>query len=69
MAQITGLLEAIINDDKTAYDALGPCGNYRLGRFPVLSLLYMYGAKRILSAHEKVLLEITSWQEIGRAHV
>lgn len=62
MAQITGLLEAIINDDKTAYDALGPCGNYRLGRFPVLSLLYMYGAKRILSAHEKSLLEITAWQ-------
>ena len=61
------LLEAIQRDDVKAFTALSEetrCGNYRLGRFPVLSLLYLYRARKILSMHREKLLKITSWTEI-----
>ncbi len=62
MAHLTGLLQAIEKDDKKAFDAFNPCGKFRLGRFPVLSLLYLYNSKCILSAYENEFLKITSWE-------
>ena len=61
------LLRAIEKDDKKAFDALTeetPCGKYRLGRFPVLSLLYLFGARRILLAYEKAFVQVSTWQEL-----
>ena len=62
------LLEAIKKDDIWAFDALmkkAPCGEYRLGRFPVLSLLYLYNARRIILAYEEKFLKISAWKELG----
>ena len=61
------LLEAIQNDDKKAFDALmekTQCGGYRLGRFPVLSLMYLYKSGRIISAYEEKFIKITSWEAL-----
>lgn len=61
------LLEAIEKDDIKAFDALmkeAPCGKYRLGRFPVLSLLYLYHARRIILAYEEKFLKISAWEEL-----
>ncbi|MDE6275098.1 MAG: hypothetical protein K2M75_01020 [Clostridia bacterium] len=58
------LLQAIKKDDIKAFDALmdkTQCGTYRLGRFPVLSLLYLYKARKILSAYEETFLRITGY--------
>ena len=62
------LLQAIEKDDVKAFNALmqeARCGSYRLGRFPVLSVLYLFGARRILSAYEAEFLKIPSWEELG----
>lgn len=59
------LLQAIKKDDIKAFDALmekARCGGYRLGRFPVLSLLYLYKSRKILSAYEESFLQITSFE-------
>ena len=61
------LLEAIEKDDVKAFNALmenAQCGAYRLGRFPVLSLLYLYKSRKILAAYEKRFLIITVWEEL-----
>ncbi|MDE7464221.1 MAG: hypothetical protein K2M48_04235 [Clostridiales bacterium] len=58
------LLQAIKNDDVKAFDALAETawiGEFRLGRFPVPSLLYLYKARKILSAHERGLLGISEY--------
>ena len=62
------LLYAIKKDDLKAFGALSEGvnpGNLRLGRFPVLSLLYLYGARKILSACEAQYLRISSWEPLG----
>ncbi|MCH5156184.1 MAG: hypothetical protein J1F69_06200 [Clostridiales bacterium] len=62
------LLQAIQYDDITAFDALmeqAPCGNYRLGRFPVLSLLYLYNARKIISVYENEFISISAWEQIS----
>lgn len=62
------LLQAIKKDDKKAFDALmerAQCGGYRLGRFPVLSLLYLYKSRKILSEYEEKFLKITSFEELS----
>ena len=69
MAQLTeeNLLEVIEKDDVKAFSALmneTRCGGYRLGRFPVLSLLYLYKSRKILSKYEADFLKITSWEEL-----
>ena len=69
MAQLTAesLLQAIKKDDTKAFSAFmekTPCGAYRLGRFPVLSLLYLYKSRRILSAYEESFLRITSHEAL-----
>ena len=61
------LLEAIVKDDIKAFQALmeeAQCGMVRLGRFPVLSLLYLYKSKRIISAYEDSFIKITNWEEM-----
>ena len=57
------LLQIIKSDDTKAFDALmdkAQCGAYRLGRFPVLSLLYLYKARKILSLYEETFLKVTN---------
>lgn len=66
MAQLTeeSLLQAIKNDDIKAFDAMmenTQCGQYRLGRFPVLSLIYLYNARKLQKAYERAFLEITAY--------
>ncbi|MDE6201294.1 MAG: hypothetical protein K2M47_05400 [Clostridiales bacterium] len=66
------LLQAIKNDDLKAFDALGKTariGAYRLGRFPVLSLLYLYKSRKILAAHELEFLKINSYEKIDKCSV
>lgn len=58
------LLQAIKNDDIKAFDAMmdkTQCGTYRLGRFPVLSLLYLYKSRKLLSAYEDTFLKINGY--------
>ncbi|MDE6210448.1 MAG: hypothetical protein K2G42_00520 [Clostridia bacterium] len=69
MAQLNeeNLLNAIKKDDLKAFDALmdtTQCGSYRLGRFPVLSLLYLYKSRKILSAYEDKFLQITTYKAL-----
>ncbi|MDE7439775.1 MAG: hypothetical protein K2N23_04635 [Clostridia bacterium] len=62
-----GLLEAVKKDDIKAFNALmekARCGAYRLGRFPVLSLLYLYKSRKILSAYEEKFIKITAFQPL-----
>ncbi|MCH5154574.1 MAG: hypothetical protein J1F71_05115 [Clostridiales bacterium] len=62
------LLTAIQYDDVYAFGDLTektPCGKLRIGRFPVLSLLYLYKAKRILSVYENEFIKISAWEDIG----
>lgn len=61
------LLEAVKKDDKKEFDSLmaqQPCGTLRLGRFPVLSLIYMYNASKIRRAYEEKFVRHNSWQEL-----
>ena len=69
MAQISeeNLLNVIVKDDIKAFNALmeeAQCGSYRLGRFPVLSLLYLYNSKKIISAYEEKFIKITTWEDL-----
>ena len=69
MAQLIeeSLLEAIKKDDIKAFDALmkkAQCGLYRLGRFPVLSLMYLYNSRQIISAYEEKFIKIPSYEEL-----
>ena len=62
------LLQAIKKDDiKTFKGCMDEtnCGTLRLGRFPVLSVMYLYKSRRLLRAHEKNFLRYTSWSDIG----
>ena len=61
------LLQAIEKDDVKTFNALmkeAPCGEYRLGRFPVLSLLYLYNARGLIFAYEEKFLQISAWEEL-----
>lgn len=62
------LLTAIQYDDIYAFGELmekHPCGKYRLGRFPMLSLLYLYNAKKIIAAYESEFITISAWEELN----
>lgn len=59
------LLYAIEHDDINAFNTLSDAGNYRLGRFPVLSLLYLYNAKSIIAAYEQKYIKISSYEELN----
>ena len=61
------LLQVIEKDDVKAFGALmneSQCGKCRLGRFPVLSLLYLYDARKITAAYEERLLKVSTWKEL-----
>lgn len=61
------LLQAIKQDDGKAFDALpekAKHGTYRLGRFPVLSLMYLYKARRLISAYEESFLKISNYDTL-----
>ena len=61
------LLQAIKNDDLKAFNALmenAQCGTYRLGRFPVLSLMYLYKARKLLLIYEQSVLKITVFEPL-----
>lgn len=67
MAQLIeeSLLQAIKNDDTKGFNALMEtvqCGSYRIGRFPVLSLLYLYKSRKIISVYEHQFLKITNFE-------
>lgn len=59
------LLQAIKNDDVKAFaaSATAEVGGYRLGRFPVLSILYLYKARKIISAYESELIKISDYEQ------
>ena len=62
------LFQALKNDDLQEFKSCmetNPCGSLRLGRFPVLSVMYLYNARSILRAYEKSFLRHNSWQDIG----
>ncbi|MDE7372651.1 MAG: hypothetical protein K2N18_01160, partial [Clostridia bacterium] len=62
------LLKAIKKDDIKAFNALDEkarSGVYRLGRFPVLSLLYLYKSSKILKEYEEKFLTISSYEELS----
>lgn len=59
------LLEAIKKDDLKSFSLLMPTNadlNLCYGRFPILSLLYMYSSFKILSKFEKFLLPIHNFR-------
>ena len=61
------LIQAIERDDIKEFDDLmknARCGVFRLGRFPVLSLMYLYNSKKIISAYGESLIKITAWEEM-----
>ena len=69
MAQIIeeNLLETIVKDDLKEFNNLmesAPCGSYRLGRFPVLSVLYLYNSRKILAVYEEKFIKTTTWEEL-----
>ncbi|MDE6188768.1 MAG: hypothetical protein K2G37_00580 [Clostridia bacterium] len=62
------LLEAIKKDDIKAFGAMmekAQCGAYRLGRFPTLSLMYLYKSRKLISEYEERFLAITSYNELS----
>lgn len=62
------LLQAIKNDDVKEFEScmgFTHCGTIRLGRFPTLSVMYMYDANKLLRAYEKSFLKSGTWQDIG----
>ena len=59
------LLSAIKTDNVQLYDSLKKTvgsGDLRYGRFPLLSLMYLYKAKRLISLYEKNYLNIVNYR-------
>ena len=62
------LFQAIKKDDVKEFESCMSethCCPLRLGRFPTLSVMYMYNAGRLLRIYEKNFLKCTTWQDIG----
>lgn len=62
------LLLALKKDNLKEFEScmeINNCGTLRLGRFPVLSVMYLYKSRRILCAYEKKFLPYSSWKDIG----
>lgn len=59
------LFQAIKKDDIKAFNTLmqkARCGAYRLGRFPVLSLMYLYKSHKLISAYGQSFLKVTNFE-------
>ena len=62
------LFQALRKDDIKEFKSCmetNYCGSLRLGRFPVLSVMYLYNSRRLLRAYEKKFLKHNSWQDVG----
>ena len=62
------LFQALKKDNVKEFKScmeISNCGPLRLGRFPVLSVMYLYNARRLIYAYEKKFLKHNSWQDIG----
>lgn len=60
------LLKCILADDVTTFTELLNLTknmNYCFGRFPVLSICYMYNAKKIIKKHEKTLILVQNYEK------
>lgn len=60
--------EAIKNDDVSAYETLSQSdriGAYRYGRFPALSLMYLYKSKKLIRTYEGELLKISDYASVS----
>ncbi len=58
--------EAILRDDAVSFGALmekDRIGAYRYGRFPVLSLMYLFKSKKLIKRYEEEFIKITSFTE------
>lgn len=61
------LLEAIKQDDLKSFSLLMPTNadlNLSYGRFPILSLLYLFSSFKILSKYEKILMPIHNFRVV-----
>ena len=68
MELVEKLFQALKKDNVKEFEScmeISNCGSLRLGRFPVLSVMYLYNARRLLRAYEKRFLKHNSWQDIG----
>ena len=62
------LFEEIKRDDVKAFTSLvekNTLHTISYGRFPLLSVLYLYGAERILKKYESVLLNVHNYKRVG----
>ena len=62
------LFQALRRDDIKEFKSCmetNYCGSLRLGRFPVLSVMYLYNSRRLLRVYEKKFLKHNSWQDVG----
>ena len=62
------LLKALQKDNVKEFKSCmdeSNCGTLRLGRFPVLSVMYMYKCRRLLRIYEKTFLRYNSWRDVG----
>ncbi len=61
------ILQSIKHDDIKAFNAVAQssrCETFRLGRFPLLSLMYLYNSRKLLSEYEDRLLQISVFEEL-----
>lgn len=60
------ILVAIQRDDLKKFSELadGTLGGFRMGRFPLLSLIYLYGADRIARVYEGDMIGKNGWEEL-----
>ncbi len=59
------LLGAIKSDDVGSFDtSIEGRKNLRYGRFPILTLLYLYGSKKIAKKYETDLIKLTNYIEV-----
>ena len=68
MEFVEKLFQALENDNLKEFSSCmeqSNCGPLRLGRFPVLSVMYMYNSRRLLHVYEKRFLKHNSWKDVG----
>lgn len=60
------IFEAIKNDDLKLFSSLLPSEklNIRFGRFPLLSVLYLFESYKILNAVEKKIIRVSKFEEV-----
>lgn len=66
------LLNAIISDNVTTFASLYDAydiSSISFGRFPILSLCYLYGSNKILSKYQECLLQIEEYVLLPEPHI